>query len=72
VEYASGSESRGSYSAIITAEFDTYGLKGKLPYGADLILGMRSDGNMNIMIKHKSIWCSGVLKQKQIPPVWKN
>jgi len=68
VAYAQANDSRGKYGATITTEFDKDGLKGKFSYGAELILGMREDGNMNIMWKMKSNWCSGVLKQTMSPP----
>ena len=61
VAYASGSKSFGSFEhPPITARFSGDVLRGTFGNGVDLILGMRSDGNMNVKYDAEN-WCTGIL-----------
>ncbi|WP_028795342.1 hypothetical protein [Thalassobaculum salexigens] len=62
VSYASGSTSFGSFEhPPITARFSGDVLRGTFRNGVDLILGMRSDGNMNVKYDAEN-WCTGILR----------
>ena len=71
IEYSVGSERSGTFAATITARFDGDVLRGPFPRGAaELIVGMRPDGHMNI--KYSRLkgdgWCTGIMQRvKSLP-----
>jgi hypothetical protein len=72
--YASGNPSYNNYYSTAAARFDGRTLRGSLSNGAEIILAMRADGNMNIKYQQPENWCTGVLRQtKNLPTaMWRN
>ena len=67
VDYATGAQSFGNANFTVATRFAGDVLKGTFPNGAGLILGMRSDGHMNIRYDAQN-WCTGILRQvKSLP-----
>ncbi|WP_260295231.1 hypothetical protein [Sedimenticola hydrogenitrophicus] len=66
VDYASGAQSFGSFNITLSAQFSGDVLRGTLPSASgrpDLILGMRSDGHMNVKWDNGTNWCTGVMER---------
>jgi len=69
VEFAQGSEGQGLYNDRMTLSYDGDLLIDKDITGAELILEVRPDGDMNIGMRNNPNFCIGVLKQTQVSPV---
>ena len=63
IEYGYGSKRFGRFNRMLSARFDHDVLRAKLPKGAELILGMRDDGHLNVKWERskRNVWCSGIL-----------
>ena len=69
VEYASGSERFGAYNHTMSTLFESDVLRGEFPNGAQLILGMRPDGHMDVKFDRPGRnWCTGIMQRTQAPP----
>ena len=67
VHYASGAKSFGNFKTKIAARFSRDVLTGTFPNGADLVLGMRPDGHMNVKYDTDR-WCTGIMQRTKSLP----
>ena len=70
VGYAAGGERFGNTNVTLSAKFEGDVLRARFPRGAELILGMREDGNMNVKVEWQNgnRWCTGILRRSQASP----
>ena len=63
IGYAYGSKRFGNFGRTLSARFDGDVLRARFPNGAELILGMREDGHMNVKFLRPQGkgWCTGIL-----------
>ena len=63
IEYSYGSKRFGTFNRLLSARFDGDVLRASFPNGAELILGMRDDGHMNVKWERseRNAWCTGIL-----------
>lgn len=68
VEFSLGSKRLGSFDFKLSARFEADVLRARFPTGAELILGMRDDGHMNVKLEFSggSGWCTGILRRAQV------
>ena len=68
VDYSVGSSSFGKFNITIRSRFVGDILRGTFPNGARLILGMRSDGHMNVKYDGGGV-PTGIMQRTQAPPM---
>ena len=71
VEFSSGDGRYGRFSNTLSMKFEEGGevLCGEFPSGQALMLGLRGDGQMNVMWAHPGKWWrSGIMQRTQAPP----
>ena len=63
VEYGYGSKRFGNFNRMLSARFDEDVLRARFLNGAELILGMRDDGHLNVKWERseRNAWCTGIL-----------